>query len=390
MKITSVRVTPVRIPIPRAPYATENAGTRIDWGGRRSRLTPERPHPCLDYALIRIETDEGTFGIGEAQADVGFFGNTLEEVVAVVEKYMGPQLIGRDPFEHEHLLDLLDYRENSPAKSGIDLALHDLAGRALGTPVSMLLGGLNRDRIPVAVEVAGGPPDDMASTCRTLSSQGILAFKPKIGGIVEEDVERLSAIRETVGPNVALRADANQGYSPKEAIRLCRLATDAGVGLQLLEQPVAAWDLAGMALVRQSVETPIEADESCYSPHDAIAIVRAGAADVLNVKLAKAGGLCNAKKIAAIAEAAGLRCVIGTAFGLGIEGAAKLHLAASTLPLSDAVEFTELTLHMTLLEPSDAERFSLPLVDGCLGVPTGPGLGVALDETEVERFRAWS
>ncbi|HUZ82070.1 MAG TPA: enolase C-terminal domain-like protein [Gaiellaceae bacterium] len=390
MKITHVSAIPIRIPLPTAPYATENAGTRIDWHGRRSRTSSVRPDPALDYALVRIETDEGVTGIGEAQADIGFFGNSLEELCAAIDLYLGPQLLGRDPFDREHLLDLLDYRENSCARSGIDLALHDLMGRALGVPVSTLLGGAHRRRIQVAIEVAGGAPQDMAARCTSLVARGVRVFKPKIGGHVEADVERLSAIREAVGPEVILRADANQGYNAKDAIRLCRLAEQAGVGLDLLEQPVAAWDLAGMALVRASVDTPIEADESCYTVHDAIQIVRHGAADVLNVKLAKAGGLYTAKKIAAIAEAAGLRCVIGTSFGLGVEVAAKLHLAASTMHIVDAVEFTELVVHEPLIEQPASGPLALPLRDGCLDVPTGPGLGVELAAEDVDRLRAWS
>ena len=207
----------------------------------------------------------------------------------------------------------------------------------------------------------------------------------KIGSEPALDADRLACIREAIGATAVLRADANEGYTPKDAIRLCRLAAERDVALELLEQPVPAWDLVGMAEVRRAVDTPIEADESCFTPFDAMQIVRHGAADVLNIKLAKAGGLLGAKKIAAIAEAAGLRCVIGTAFGLGIEVAAKLHLAASTPTLDEAVELTELGLHENLLQPPHDELLALPLVDGRLVVPTGPGLGVALDEDAIAR-----
>lgn len=388
MRITGVTATPLSVPLTHIPYRTEGAGSRVDWHGRRSRTSVKRPAPMLDYALVRIETDSGAFGVGEAQADIGFFGNTLEGLCAAIDDYLGPQLLGRDPFDRELILDLLDYRENSCARSGIDLALHDLIGRELGVPVSALLGGTHRPRVAVAIEIAGGRPEEMAGRCTELVDRGVRAFKPKIGGIVEADVERLVAIREAVGPDVALRADANQGYNPKEAIRLCRLAEGAGVRLELLEQPVAAWDLQGMAFVRSSVDTPIEADESCYTVHDAIQIVRHEAADVLNVKLAKAGGLYAAKKIAAIAGAAGLRCVVGTSFGLGIEVAAKLHLAASTMNIIDAVEFTELAIHESVIEQPASGALALPLTDGCLDVPSAPGLGVELAAGDVERLHA--
>jgi L-alanine-DL-glutamate epimerase-like enolase superfamily enzyme len=380
MKITAVNAVPVRMEISRAPYNTAGAGSKVHWGGRRSRITPKRPTSCLEYVLVRIETDGGVTGIGEAEADIGFFGQTVEEVRFSIEDYLGPQLIGKDPFDREYLLGLIDFHGNTCARAGIDLALHDLMGKALGVSVGTLIGGAHKDRVPVAIEIAGGPPEDMARECMAFVDRGVRAFKPKIGGDPDADADRLRAIRQAVGPDVSIRADANQGYNPKEAIRLCRLAERRDVRLELLEQPVPAWDLQGMAAVRRSVDTPIEADESCYTIHDAMQIIRHEAADVLNIKLGKAGGLYSAKKIVALAEAAGLRCVLGTAFGLGPEIAAKLHLAASTMAVVDAVEFTELGLHPNLLRPPQDTLLALPLSDGCLPVPTGPGLGVELDE----------
>ena len=130
-------------------------------------------------------------------------------------------------------------------------------------------------------KIAGGAPDAMAAECVSFMARGVRTFKPKIGGGPDANADRLRAIREAVGPSVSLRADANQGYSVKEAIRLCRLAEKHDIGLELLEQPVKAWDLQGMAQVRQAVDTLIEADESCFSIHDAMQIVRHEAADVL-------------------------------------------------------------------------------------------------------------
>jgi L-alanine-DL-glutamate epimerase-like enolase superfamily enzyme len=385
MRIASVTATPLRIPLARSFYNSENAGTKREWGGRLSRVSPKRPSPILEYLLVRIETDAGATGIGEAQADIGFFGQTVEEVRAAVEDYLGPQLVGKDPFDREYLMHHIDYRGNSCAKSGIDLALHDLMGKALGVPISVLIGGRHKKRIPVAIEITGGSPDDMASECVKYMKEGVRAFKPKIGGDPDKDADRLRAIREAVGQGVSIRADANQGSTAKEAIRLCRLAEKHDVGLDLLEQPVQAWDLQGMAGVRRAVDTLIEADESCYTIHDAMQIIRNEAADVLNVKIGKAGGLYHAKKITVLAEAAGLQCVLGTAFGTGIERAAKLHLAASTVKMVDAVEFTEIGIHSSLLAPPHDRLFSLPLEDGCLPVPDGPGCGVALDEEQVRK-----
>lgn len=386
MRISKVSTIPIQIPVSHAPYPPNGAGTKFHWG-KRLRDFPKRPHPNLEYVLVAIHTEAGLVGWGESQADIGFFGNTVEEVAAAIGDYLGPQLVGHDPFDRERLLRIIDFKDNSCARAGVDLALHDLTARALGTPVSTLLGGRHRERVPVALEIAGGDPADMARECLRFMELGVRAFKPKIGGIPEEDAERLSAIRQAVGPDVSIRADANQGYTVKEAIRFCRLADRYRVGLELLEQPVSAWDYQGMAHVRRSVDVLIEVDEACYSVHDAMQIVRHEAADVLNVKIGKAGGLIGAKKIAAVAEAAGLKCVLGTAFGTGIEIAAKLQLAAATELVVDAVEFTELGLHSNLLGGEWAEKLSLPIVDGSLEIPAGPGLGVELDFEQVEKWR---
>src|SRR5208283_5192589 len=165
MRITAVTATPVRLDVPSAPYATDGAGTRVHWEGKLSRITPKRPTPMLEYNVVRIETDTGLVGVGEAQADIGFFGETVEEVGFSVEDYLGPQLVGKDPLEREYLLGLIDYRGNSCARAGLDMALHDLIGKALGVPLGVLIGGLHKARVAVAIEIAGGPPDEMAREC---------------------------------------------------------------------------------------------------------------------------------------------------------------------------------------------------------------------------------
>ena len=385
MKILSVNTLAVSLPLPPREYSSDYAGTKREWG-RLSRITPHRPTPTLEYVIVRIATDTGIMGLGEATPDLGFFGQTLEEVKSVIDRYFGPRLLGMDPFDRENILYQLDFKDNSCARSAIDLAIHDLLGKALNVPVFQLLGGKCRDRVQVALEIGGGPPGAMATTCARFVEQGVRAFKPKIGGHPDRDVERLKAIRDAVGRGVTIRADANQGYTPKEAIRLCRLADKFDVGLELLEQPVHYLDLHGMAEVRDAVDTLIEADESCYGIKDAINIIRAGAADVLNIKIEKVGGLYNAKKVAALAEAAGLGCVIGTAFGTGITDAAKLHLAASTMAIMDAVEFTEIYLHDNLLSAPHDQELRLPLHDGCIPVPQGPGFGVVFDEEKAAGF----
>jgi L-alanine-DL-glutamate epimerase-like enolase superfamily enzyme len=385
MLITEVRSTAVSLPLAPVPYSTERGGTKREWD--MTRLTPHRPEASLEYVIVEIDTDSGITGVGEACTDIGFFGEPVEEVQSAIDLYLGPTLLGKDPFDREQLLHEIDFAGNSCAKSGIDLALHDLLGKALGVPVCNLIGGSQRRQVFAVMEVSGGAADGMAQQCVEWVAQGVRGFKAKVGAIPEEDADRLAAIRDAVGPEIVLRADANQGYTPKEAIRLCRMCEQRGVGLELLEQPVPKWDLAGMAQVRAAVDVLIEADESAYTPHDVVQIVRAGAADVINIKIGKAGGLYQSKKIAAVAEAAGLECVIGTAWGLGIKVAAKLHLAAATRSLRHGVEFTELMLHDLLLAGPQATDLAPPLNDGYLPVPLGPGLGVTLDQAKVRHHQ---
>ncbi len=384
MKITNVRAVPVRIPFDGEPYPGLSYTTYQP--DRTGRLSPKRPSRVLDYVIVYIDTDEGITGVGEAQADIGFFGNTVEQVFYAVRDYLGPNLIGLDPFDREYIASALNWRGNSCSRAGIDLALLDLMGKATGRPVGALIGGVHHARLPVSKEIGGGSPDDMAAYCvEHIEQYNIKAFKAKIGGNPEMDAIRLRAMREAVGPEVSLRADANQGYrTAKDAIRFCRLCEKYDVNLELLEQPVAYQNIQGMALIRRSVDVLIEADEGCYTLQDAMILIRNEAVDVLNIKIGKSGGITNAKKIAAVAEAAGLVTVVGTALGLGPERAAKLHLASSTPTMLPHVEFSELTLHGALLIDADERIFSAPVdEDGCLPVPTGPGLGVTLDDARI-------
>jgi L-Ala-D/L-Glu epimerase len=385
VKIT--RISSVAVTVPVGFFQDGQCKVRFSkgWEGRGGHYTHLRPvvndtlH--LDYVIVKIETDEGIAGTGDAIADIGFFGETAEGVKALIDKYLGPPLIGKDPYDREVINSEIQGHAgwNPSARSGIDLAIHDLLGKAMNIPVSSLIGGRHQDKVLAAIEVPRGSPEEMAAHSKEYVDQGIMALKAKIGGASgEADAKKLLAIRNAVGAKVSLRADANQGYTPKEAIEFCKKTKEYGVGLELLEQPVPRWDLDGMAQIKNAVDTLIEADESAFSPQDVMNIVKKKAADVINVKISKAGGLYNAKKIAAMAEAADLQCVIGTEWGLGLRVASKLHLAASTINIKDAVEFTEIMIHDLLSAP-------FPLENGCLTVPKKPGLGIELDEHKVRQ-----
>ena len=197
----------------------------------------------------------------------------------------------------------------------------------------------------------------------------------------ERDAECIQAIREKLGNEISLRADANCGYSVKEAIRFCKCVEKLDVNLELLEQPVVQHDLLGMKEVKDSTLIPISADESAFSLSQVQQIIKLNAVDIINTKCAKASGINGVVQWATLAESAGLDIQIGTEWGLGLKVAAKLHLGGSIKNAHPAVEFTEFMIHDLLLKDP------LTLKDGYLTIPNDPGLGLELDEDKLEEYR---
>ena len=265
--------------------------------------------------------------------------------------------------------------------SGIDLALHDLAGKILGVPVYTLLGGCRREKVLAGIEVPRGTPEQMAEHSYEYFQQGIRGIKAKVGSDPVRDAECIVAIREKLGAGISLRADANCGYTLSEAKSFCKLVEASGAGLELLEQPLETHDLAGFRELRNATALPIEVDESAYSLSMVQLILKHDAADIINTKCAKAGGIKGVTEWAAVAEASHRPIVIGTEWGLGLKVAAKLHLGAAIKNADPVVEFTEMMIHELLLKEP------LRLEDGYLRVPTGPGLGLELDDEKIEAFR---
>ncbi len=218
--------------------------------------------------------------------------------------------------------------------------------------------------IPVASEIGIDTPEKMAQNALDVLHLGIRVIKIKSSN--DMDVKRIHAVREAVGEDVPLRLDPNAAWDVPGTIKTLR-AVEA-CNLQLLEQPVPAWDLKGMAHIRSKIGVPVMADESIWTPQDAVKIADYGAADILNIKIAKSCGLYLGKKIEAAAEALGLPCIAGTEIEPGFSLAAKLHLAASMKMHPIASEFTELSL---LKE--NVLDYNIEIIDGCVKVPDGPG-----------------
>jgi muconate cycloisomerase len=352
------------------------------------------------YTIVVVSTDEGIQGLGEATVmrewggDHGrYYGESPELTVLVIGDILGPAVTGTDPFnlESANLAMDLAIKGYPYAKAAVDMALHDIKGKALGQPVYQLLGGLGRERIRIAhslgimdVEVAKG--EALAAV-----GEGIKTIKLKVGRDPDYDVRIVREIRGVVGPAVDIVVDANQGWpTPKAAIRIIRRMEEFGV--RYVEQPVEG--LAQIAQVTQAVDTPIMADESAWTARDVLEIVERGAADMISMYTTKPGGLLKAKKLAAVAEAAGLPLNVNGSHETGVGNAANLHLVASTLAVTEAgvfpvttVKGQEPTQMAGRMYEDDIVTESFRFDDGAMIVSDKPGLGVELDWDKVERYK---
>ena len=261
--------------------------------------------------------------------------------------------------------------ESPFATAAIDFALHDLAGKCLQTPCYNLMGGLVRERVDLSGAVGMGEVEGMVEEAERYVRLGFGTVKLKVGRDPSKDLAAVKAVRERIGPEVKLRVDGNQGYSLAEALHI--LPELERFGLEMIEQPISRKDIHGMAELCAKLDTPILADESLYSLQDAHDLVRWKAADVFNIKVMKPGGLWRAKKIAAVAEAAGIPCEVGSMVEMGPGTAAGLHFALSTKAVQYACEM--IGHEMIDGDVIEEEPWIATCAEGWLGVPTLPGLG---------------
>lgn len=337
----------------------------------------------VDNVIVRMRTDEGIIGTGEA-SPWAVFADNAQSIKATIDHYLAPAIVGMSPFNVEAILIAMDaaHYGASFAKAGVEMAVLDAAGKALGRPVYDLLGGLVRDRINISYSVANKDVDADLAEIRWLLGEGFKVLKIKTGVLKPKaEIARIRAIRELVGADFDLRLDFNQGGSRDQAMRLCRALEEFSP--TFIEQPMKGFDLDGMAELTRSLDVPIMADESVLSWEQGFQVVKRGAADILNIKIAKTGGIVRAKKVAGLCEAAGIPCYAGAMWESGIGIAASLHFACSTPAVKYGSDFYTGT-HLTT---DDLIVDALRIVDGDILVPQGPGLGVEVDWDAVERFR---
>jgi L-alanine-DL-glutamate epimerase-like enolase superfamily enzyme len=356
MKVTDVAITLVRVPqtAPVAPYQSH------------VRASSESTS-----AIVRVETDAGLTGWGEHNV------NFLEGVSGrCMETAARQWLIGRDA------LNVAAFRRDCPLetrlKSGLEMALWDLRGKAAGLPLAVLLGGIVREEVELAACMGIQPYERAGEIARSYVEQGFTTLKTKAGRSIQEDLEMVRGVRDAVGNRLKLRIDPNRAYTPEQALELALRLEE--YGLEYLEQPIPAEPLADAVWLRQRTRTPIALNESVTDPESAWEILRAGAAAVLLPDTPQAGGILPCVQIGHLCEAAGVPCVMHCGHDMGPKTAAMVHVAASCPAYSLANDST----YYALVEDVCVEP--LPIVRGRIRVPDRPGLGVEGDPEKLRRY----
>lgn len=311
---------------------------RISLPLRHPFKTALRTVTAVEDVVVRVIADDGQIGYGEAPPTAVITGDTLGSIECAVRDFIRPALVGMDVENLDGIMTKL-YScmvHNTSAKAAVDMAVYDLWGKCLGRPVYQLLGGARKSfKTDLTISVNG--VDEMVRDSLEAVERGYDILKIKVGKDSAADMERIYEIRKAVGPSILIRVDANQGWTAKQSVHIISGMEDKGLDIELVEQPVKAHDVDGMRYVTARVQTPILADEAVFSAKDAVEILRTGAADMVNIKLMKTGGIWQALKICDVAELYGAQCMIGCMLESRVSVAAAAHLAAgrSVITMAD-------------------------------------------------------
>ncbi len=369
MKITRLETIPIRVPL-KAELAI-----RSGRGGA---------HTVSPFLLVRVHTDSGLTGIGEASCTPRWSGEDQVTGAHLIRTYLEPLLVGEDPSRPEELYRKfrLAFAGNYFTRAAVEMALWDIAGQAAGKPVFELLGGKVRDFVPTKWSVSGLEPAKAADIARWAVSQGFKAMKVKVGLEPEADIARVAAVRAAIG-SIKLGVDANGGWSPATALPTIERLYEHNIAFA--EQPIPPEDITALAQLLRQLRVPLVADESIYTIQDARALAQLGAADVFSIYVGKAGGIGPARQIADFAASAGIKCTVGSNLELGVGSAAMTHLALATRGIT--AEEYPCDIIGPLFYEDDIVREPLPIRPGEARANQKPGLGVELDDEKVERYR---
>ena len=356
LKIEKLETYPVRIPLVRPFKIALGTSTHCE------------------SVLVRVQLSGGVVGWGEAAPELAITGETWRTAEAILKHEIEPRVLGRDVLLYADLYREMDRRilGNTSAKAGFDIAVHDALAKHASLPLNAMLGrGVSE--LMTTQTVGLESLQDTVRQARDLREQGVTRIKLKIGKNPREDIDRVRAVRDALGNDFSITVDANQGYSVRQAIFALKELQRNEV--DFCEQPVHYHDLDGLAEVRRNSPIPIMADESVHSPRDAVAVVERRAADMVNIKLMKSGGIHAAGKIAAIAEAAGLPCMVGCMQETKIGISAGCHFATS----HPIVRYADLDSHTTL--KVDPVRGGVELKGSTEKLIAGNGLAAEVDDS---------
>jgi L-alanine-DL-glutamate epimerase-like enolase superfamily enzyme len=341
--------------------------------------------------VVRVTLESGICGYGEcatlegrgARGAVGLYSEESEaSCFAVLTTQVGPALLGIDALNMANVHRTMDAVTvmNPQAKAGVEMAIYDAVGKSLGVPAYVLLGGAYRKKIKLGKSVGVLTDQELIEGAQQVIDLGFHIIKLKGGRDVNTDVRRIELIRSKVSKDFPIRLDANAGYCSYDQVILPLIRAQAA-GLDELEQPLGRYDIQGMRRLARDLHTPLIADESVFYASDVAAFIGAEAADVINIKVQKAGGMLPASRIDAVASASNVGVMIGAIQETGIGSAASLHLAAAC-KMADYVSDCGTYLHYehTLLSSS------LAIEDGCALVPEEPGLGIVVDVQALARY----
>ena len=364
-RIDAIDVFPIRMPVAH-PFTTTYGEFRY-----------------FDKVIVRIASESGAVGWGESVASRSN-GLPLPGLVSQIEKLFVPRLLGADVLMvrdlHQRMEEATTGRAATLAKAAVAMAAYDLAGTILGVPVSTLLGGALRDRIPVvSLSIGIGSPEEAANDALAAMERGFTRLKVKGGLDAWADVERVRAIHETIGPRTWIRLDANEGYPDAiTAIRALRAMEPYGV--ELVESPLPRTDLHGFVEICRAGTIPMTIHQGLDCLADAVTLLRFKAADAFTISPTRVGGLHRAAQIMTLAEAFSVPFLFGSAGESGIGEAATAHLASVARALPYASDCRN-----SLLYTEDLLVAPVRIEDGYTFVPDGPGLGVTVDEDAVSR-----
>lgn len=353
MRIASVKTEPIETHL-------ANEGFTTTYG--------EEPS-IRHHVIVKIASDNGITGVGESCPLPFTADDDPVQIRDEIDGQLAPFLIGKDPFNQEVFRELTNQFPDvgGTARTGVDLALYDLAGKCRSVPVYQLLGGLCREHVEIAAVLGIGTPQSIADEAAHQLSQGMKSVKIKVGLDVERDIETLKLVRETVGESAKIRADANTGYSVKQALSVLKASEE--LNLEYLEQPLAGDDYEGFSQLRKSSSVPIMADESLYTYEDAQTLINHNAVDFFGLKLIKHGGIYQSKRIAKLAEENDIECVIISPWETQIGVSAAVHLVLSGSNFNHPHEIAPGSL-------KDDPFQGLVEDNGIYQPPKGAGLGI--------------